>query len=388
MRTLSQKNAMLAGSESLRRRRQHVIVIGCGNIGSHLVPLLARMLEVARVTFLDCDRYTSANLQSQQITPADVGREKACVQACRARRLRPSLEAVAIIGRLEAVPLGWLHGDVMLTCLDSKEARRCANEIAWHLGIPLLDAGIEASVSLARLSIYQPAPEQPCLECAWDQRDYAQLGVIHPCDTSPSAPPSGASACLGALAATLQAIECEKILAGDKRNAGRQFLIDAAKHRHFSTIFRRHPACRFDHATWKISRLGAKPSTLDIGETFQLVGGQGVPNLGFGGKTLIRQLDCIACGFSKRVVYLQERLGHRVRFCPRCSGKLLAAGFNAKTRLSADRLAPGDANRSLASLGVLGGDVISVSRGRVEKFVELAGTTSRRHQLCVTRRLL
>ena len=76
------------------------------------------------------------------------------------------------MARVENVPPGRLRGDVMLACLDSKDARRHTNSLAWKLGMPLLDAGIEASALLARVNVYRPAENQPCQECAWDQRDY------------------------------------------------------------------------------------------------------------------------------------------------------------------------------------------------------------------------
>ena len=57
------------------------IVIGLGNIGSHLVPHVARMAEVDRLTLIDFDVYGTANGRSQAIGVADVGRGKTEVQA-------------------------------------------------------------------------------------------------------------------------------------------------------------------------------------------------------------------------------------------------------------------------------------------------------------------
>ena len=164
-----------------RSRRLHVIVLGLGNIGSHLVPLLVRLSEVAVITLVDFGRYESKDLHAQDLQPSEVDQAKARVQARHARRLNPKLKVVAIVDRLEHVPLGRLRGDVILACLDSKESRRFANEIAWRLGMPLIDAGVEASAWLARVNVYRPGPGHPCLECFWDERDYAQLTTNHPC---------------------------------------------------------------------------------------------------------------------------------------------------------------------------------------------------------------
>jgi hypothetical protein len=55
---------------------------------------------------------------------------------------------------------------------------------------------------------------------------------------------------------------------------------------------------------------------------------------------------------------------------------MLAAGFHTKSRITRANLGPGEANRTLASLGLRAGDVIGLSTGPVEKFFELgAGTT-------------
>ena len=58
----------------------HVVVVGCGgNIGASLIPHLARMSEVNRVTLIDRDVYEPANLRTQDIVPSDVGKAKALV---------------------------------------------------------------------------------------------------------------------------------------------------------------------------------------------------------------------------------------------------------------------------------------------------------------------
>jgi adenylyltransferase/sulfurtransferase len=268
-----------------------------------------------------------------------------------------------------------LRGDVILACLDSKESRRSANEIAWRLGMPWIDAGVEPSLMLARVNIYLPAADQPCLECAWSERDYAELSTIHPCDAGVSkAPATNSPACLGALAAALQAIECQKLLAGQAAGAliGRQVLIEAANHRQFVTAFHRNSKCRFDHAIWSISSLDRAPQELSIAAMLQMANrSDSSAALAFGGQPVVKRLDCPGCGFTRRIFRLQRRLRPADRFCDRCGREMLSAGFYMKTRLSRADLSPGDADRSLASLGLRQGDVISLSNGAGKKFFEL-----------------
>ena len=361
---------------------QRVIVCGAGgNIGSHLLPLIARLEGVGHLTLVDPDLYEPKNIHSQDIVPSEIGQPKAEVQARRARRLNPRLEVSAIVDRIENVPLGLLRGDMILAGLDSKESRRWVNQIAWRLGVPWIDAGVEASGLLARINFYVPGEGQPCLECSWDERDYAQLAVRHPCQPDDSqTPPSNAPACLGGLAAALQAIECQKWLKGEGDHAlmGRQILMDAATHQYFVTSYRRNPSCRFDHQTCQISPWRAGPRDLSLGSVLRLgqrPAGQRSALLSFGGKSIIKRLDCPGCGFTRAMFRLEGRIRAPDRRCPQCGRELLAAGFNMKAHLVADTLGPRDAARSLASLGLRAGDVITISDGRRERHYELGAAT-------------
>lgn len=357
-----------------KRAPLHVIVLGVGNIGSHLVPLLARWPEVGSMTLVDDGRYEMKNLTAQDLQPSDIGRPKARVQARRAQRLNPKLKVLAIVGRLEEAPLGLLRGQIILACLDSKESRRSANEIAWRLGIPLLDAGVEASAGLARVSVFRPGPDQPCLECLWDEQDYQQLNTRHPCQVEhPRTPATGAPACLGSLAAALQTIACQNFLSGrlDGAASGKELLMEVGTHKNYVTALRRNPHCRFDHRTWNITPVTADPSQLSLGQALQLRPGNGPARLGFGGKALVDQLACPGCGLTRKVFRLTDRLRPTERACERCHRPLLPTGFHLHTHLAARALNPRDTSRSLASLGFRPGDVFSVSVGGREKHYEL-----------------
>ena len=154
-----------------------VTVIGPGgNIGSHLVAHLARMPEVEHVTLIDCDTYETKNIRSQDIAPADVGKPKVLVQGRRLSHINPATRIVAIVDRVQDRGLGDLRGDVILCCLDSRESRRWVNEAAWRLAVPMIDAGVEPGGLLVRIEVFVPATgNSPCLECGWDDQDYALL---------------------------------------------------------------------------------------------------------------------------------------------------------------------------------------------------------------------
>jgi adenylyltransferase/sulfurtransferase len=177
------------------------------------------MSGIGRVTLIDRDTYEKKNLLSQDITPQDVGRSKAAVQARRLRRINPALRVDVIVDAVQNVPLGQLRADIILACLDSRTARQYVNQAAWRLGVLWIDSGVEGRGLLARVNVYVPGPDTPCLECAWDEQDYEALEQTYPCQGETGEPaPTNASSSLGALAASLQAIECQKLLSHKSRN--------------------------------------------------------------------------------------------------------------------------------------------------------------------------
>lgn len=366
--------------------RKSVVVVGAGgNIGSHLAPHLARMQQVFSIALIDRDIYESSNLQTQDITPSDVGKRKAFVQARRLKRINPRLRIQAIADAVERVPLGKLRADVVISCLDSRIARQRVNQLAWRLGIPLIDAGVEAGGLLARVNVYVPGPHAPCLECAWDDRDYDALEQTYPClGFTSSAPATNAPSSLGALAATLQAIECQKLLTGqmDRAAVSKQVLIDASYHKHYVTSFGRNPNCRFTgHEVWQIERLDRSIDEISLEQALNLVpppAGEKGSGLRVEGKPFVKRLTCPGCGEIRSLLKLECSLSDRQRKCGRCGQRMIAAGFDLLERLNFASVSRIALARSLRSLGLRAGDVFSIDERSVERHYEITDAGSSR----------
>jgi molybdopterin/thiamine biosynthesis adenylyltransferase len=357
-----------------------VVVIGAGgNIGSHLAPHLARMREVGRVTLIDRDTYEAANLTTQDITPRDVGRSKASVQARRLRRINPQLRIAAFSCPVESLQLGLLRCDVILACLDSRRARQYVNQAAWRLGVPWIDSGVEAGGLLARVNVYVPATHAPCLECAWDERDYRGLEQIYPClGDAQAVAPTNAPSSLGALAASLQAIECRKLLAGrlDLAAVSRQVLVDGAHLKHYVTAYRRNPRCLLaDHEPWAIDRLTAKPRDLTLAQALALGPGKTVSNSSASfrleGRLFAKRLTCTSCGQMRDWLRLIDSSGRASIACAGCGGAMAASGFDTVERLHAADLTERQLGKRLSSLGVRQADVFSVGYGEALAHFEI-----------------
>jgi molybdopterin/thiamine biosynthesis adenylyltransferase len=359
---------------------QSIVVVGAGgNIGSHLVPHLGRMKGLERVTLIDREVYETANLLTQDITPRDVGRRKALVQANRLSRINPRLRVTAIAEAVERVPLGLLRASVILACLDSRRSRAYVNQAAWRLGVPWIDTGVEASSLLARVNVYVPTATCACLECGWDEQDYRMLEQAYPCQGfveqtfSTNAPSS-----LGALAASLQAIECAKVLSGRLEQAavGQQVLIGAADHKHYVTNYRRNPACRFyGHETWSIEKLRGGARELSVRQAIELgksiVLARGSRGLRVEGTPFVRRLTCAGCGQTRKLLRLQNRLRATDERCALCGQRMVASGRDLSERLETASLTEKVLARSLHSLGFRPGDVFSVGSRTAELHFEI-----------------
>ncbi len=361
---------------SVRTPGARVLAIGLGNIGSHLISHIGRMPEVAEVTLIDHDVYERGNLESQSITPSEVGRPKALVQARRLRRINPALRVLPIIDSVERLPLGRLRADVILACVDSRRSRLAISQAAWRVGAPLVDAGVDGAGLLARANVYLPGGDGPCLECAYDERDYAALETVYPCtapsdknggDKSVRAFSTAAPSTIGALAAALQAIECGKLLTRQFEQAaiGQQILIDARHHRHYLTTIPRNPNCRFDHEVWPITAIRNRPSSITLGEALTLVGACDPARRGIGiaveGHVFVSQLTCRGCGWKRSVLRLDRSLRPPERVCESCRQEtMFAAGFDQSEQLEASALPHRVLRRSLASFGLRDGDVFSL----------------------------
>ncbi len=358
----------------------HVIVVGAGgNIGSHLVPHLGRSPLVSRVTLIDRDRYEPRNVRAQAIDLGDAGKPKALVQARRLRKINPRLEVTALHRAVEDVPLGRLRGAAILGCLDSRHARLSLNQASWRLGVPWINAGVDGDSLLARVQTFVPTSDAPCLECAWDQADYAAVEQDYPCHAHSGPTPSGSPSSLGALAAALQAIELDKLLSDDRGHAliGRDLLLDARHHRHFVTSFHRNAACRMpDHAGWQIHPFAGTATGTTLGELFALGsilrGANEQLSLQVAGQRLVIGLTCLGCGAAEPALALERVIRDKVVTCPRCQGRLQPVGFDLADTAPLSESDP-ELGWPLARVGIRAFDVISLVTPSIDAHYQIGG---------------
>lgn len=127
-----------------RLTRAHVLTIGAGGLGSHVLPLLAGA-GVGRLSVIDGDRVALSNLHRQTLfSEADCGRPKAAVARRRLMALNSDIEvtahdAVLTPANADAVLAGV---DLVLDCADSFAVGHILSDACMRAGLPLISASV------------------------------------------------------------------------------------------------------------------------------------------------------------------------------------------------------------------------------------------------------
>ena len=169
--------AKVGSDEAPALRSNHAMVVGLGNIGSQVVPLLAPKIDSIRL--VDRDVVEAHNVENQCYARGDIGRKKVDIFAERLRDAHPHLQVDRFVGELQDMPWGeFADVDVVLAGLDSLSARQSLAEILYPLQVPYIDGAVGDPFDV-RVQVLLPG--SACLECSWGKGQYRQLHTETPC---------------------------------------------------------------------------------------------------------------------------------------------------------------------------------------------------------------
>ncbi len=167
-----------------RLQSARVLVVGAGALGNEVLKNLA-LLGLGTIDLVDFDRIEASNLsRSVLFREHDAGRPKAEVAALRAMELNPDVRVIPIHGDvISDVGLGlFAAADLVIGCLDNREARLWVNRQCWKTSKPWIDAGIQEIQGVVK--VFTP-PTSACYECAMTARDYQLLNLRYSCPQLP-----------------------------------------------------------------------------------------------------------------------------------------------------------------------------------------------------------
>lgn len=167
----------LGGAGQVALAKAHVVLVGCGGIGSPALQYLAAA-GVGQLTLIDDDRVEESNLQRQTIfSTADIGRLKAEAAADWVSRFDPALDVRAIAARVggDLAPAQVPEGaTLVLDGCDNFATRLVVSDACVAAGVPLTSAAVgRFQGQVANFAGH--LPDQPCYRCfvgdAFDAED-------------------------------------------------------------------------------------------------------------------------------------------------------------------------------------------------------------------------
>lgn len=227
-------------------RNATVMVVGAGALGNEVLKNLA-LMGVGKIFLLDFDIVEYANLsRSILFRASDNGRKKAVVAAEAIRELNPDVKVQGFVGNVvHDLGLGvYRRMDIVIGCLDNREARLAVNQACWHLNKPWVDGAIQELLGMAR--VFWPN-RGACYECTMTDEDYRIISERESCQllanrsfiegNVPTTPT------ISSIIAGIQTQEALKILHGLEVNCGQAIVFNGLNNEFFPTQYSEKEGC-------------------------------------------------------------------------------------------------------------------------------------------------
>ena len=166
--------------EQQRVRSSSVMIVGAGALGNEVAKDLA-LMGIGKLFIVDFDTVEASNLSRSVLFRAeDSCKPKASTLAQAVKQLNPDVAVQSFHGDVNyELGLGVLRRmDVIIGCLDNRQARLSLNRFCWQLNQPWVDGAIETLLGFAR--VFWPG-RGACYECTLTSRDYQLINMRLSC---------------------------------------------------------------------------------------------------------------------------------------------------------------------------------------------------------------
>lgn len=350
--------------------KARVLVVGAGALGNEVLKNLA-LVGVGTIYVIDRDAIEASNLSRSVLFRArDAGRSKAEVAAEATKEINPEVSVRWLRGDvINDLGLGlFADVDVVIGCLDNREARLWVNRQCWKVGTPWVDSGIQEIQGVVKVFV---PPDSACYECAMTARDYQLLNVRYSCPLLsreqilegkvPTAPT------IASMMGALEVQEALKLIHGMPVAAGSALVFNGVTNQFYRTQLPLRPDC-LSHETYPEST----PLPIGPDATASALFDAARPSLG-GPLTLSLERDvvttvrCPTCGWSVDLFRPRTNVKTSDATCPTCRALARPEMLNEVAEGSPS------ARLSLASLGVPADDVVRVDGPEGSAFYRLGG---------------
>jgi molybdopterin/thiamine biosynthesis adenylyltransferase/DNA-binding transcriptional regulator YhcF (GntR family) len=351
--------------------KARVLVVGAGALGNEVVKNLA-LMGVGNVFILDFDTIEMANLsRSVLYRESDTGRRKAEVAAAKLKDLNPNVRVQYLHADVTTqLGLGIIRRmDVIVGCLDNREARLAVNRFAHWMNKPWVDGAIQEFLGLVRVFI---PGEGACFECTLTEQARRDLSLRYSCPLLarenillgkvPTTPT------IASIIGAMQAQEALKIIHGLPVEAGKVTHFNGMTNDMHTSAYRPREDCESHWIYGEVNELPAAAGKTTLGEMMRIIHADlGADALLELDQELILTLNCTACQSRERVMQPISNVTFKSAHCPTC-GALREIDMTHTITGKEDFL-----QMTLAEVGVPPLHILRAYNPREYRFYELTG---------------
>jgi len=349
----------------------NVLVIGAGALGNEVIKNLS-LMGIGNLFIVDFDKIEAANLsRSVLFRESDNNRSKAEVAAARAKSVNPQVHVQYMNGDVTTqLGLGVIRRmDVVIGCLDNREARLAVNRFCYWVNKPWVDGAIQELLGLVR--VFKPG-DGACYECTLTEQALRDLSLRYSCPLLarqnillgkvPTTPT------IASIIGAMQSQEALKLINDMPTQPGKVTHFNGMVNEMHTTAYSPRDDCQSHWTYGEITELPARAERTTLSDLLRIARADLGPDAMIElDQELITSLECSSCQTVEQVLKPLSEVSFEAGHCPTC-GVLREATMT--------HIITGEENflhRTLASVGVPALHILRAHNGVEYRFYELTG---------------
>lgn len=348
-----------------------VMVVGAGALGNEVIKNLA-LMGIGNLFIVDFDKVEAANLsRSVLFREGDNNRSKAEIAAARAKSINPEVHVQYMNGDITSqLGLGVIRRmDVVIGCLDNREARLAVNRFCYWVNKPWVDGAIQELLGLMR--VFVPG-QGACYECTLTEQALRDLSARYSCPLLarqnillgkvPTTPT------IASIIGGMQSQEALKLINGMPVEPGKVTHFNGMVNEMHTTAYSPRDDCESHWTYGEITELPARAERTTLADLLRIaradLGQDAMLELD---QELITQLECPNDHTVEEVLRPLSEVTFEAGHCPTC-------GVLRESTLT--HIITGEEkflHRTLASVGVPPLHIVKAQNGVQYRFYELTG---------------
>ncbi len=348
-----------------------VLVIGAGALGNEVIKNLS-LMGIGNLFIVDFDKVEAANLsRSVLFRETDNHRSKAEVAAARAKSVNPDIHVQYMNGDVTTqLGLGVIRRmDVVIGCLDNREARLAVNRFCYWVNKTWVDGAIQELLGLVR--VFKPG-EGACYECTLTEQAIRDLSMRYSCPLLarqnillgkvPTTPT------IASIIGAMQSQEALKVINDMPIEPGKVTHFNGMVNDMHTTAYVPRDDCQSHWTYGEITELPARAEHTTLADLLRIARADLGPDAMIElDQELITSLDCPNCNTTEQILKPLSDVTFEAGHCPTC-------GILRESTLT--HIISGEENflhRTLASVGIPPLHILRVHNGVEYRFYELTG---------------